>query len=105
MKRSLNNSDKRLHKEKKNANCDAETRNHQPNAMLKARKHGKTTWKAPRPPKNRNNSAQKKILIVGDSQLKRIDENKLSNSSKSVKVTAVGGMRTENLMSYVEHDK
>ena len=105
MKGSLNNSDKRLHKEKKNANCDAETRNHQPNARLKARKHGKTTSKAPRPPNNRNNSAQKKILIVGDSQLKRIDENKLSNNSKSVKVTAVGGMRIENLMSHVEHDK
>ena len=81
----------------KNANCDAK--------RLKARKHGKTTSKAPRPPKNRNNLAQKKILIVGDSQLKRIDENKLSNNSKSVKVTAVGGMRIENLMSHVEHDK
>ena len=98
MKRSLNNSDKCLHKEKK-------TRNHQPNARLKARKHGKTKSKAPRPPKNRNNSAQKKILIVGDSQPKRIDENKLSNNSKSVKVTAVGGMRIENLMSHFEHDK
>ena len=84
---------------------NAETRNHQPNARLKARKYGKTTSKAPRPPNNRNNSAQKKILIVGDSQLKRINENKLSNNSKSVKVTAVGGMRIENLMSHVEHDK
>ena len=43
----------------KNANCDAETRNHQPNARLKARKHGKTTSKAPRPPNNHNNLAQK----------------------------------------------
>ena len=49
--------------------------------------------------------AQKKILIVGDAQLKRIDENKLSNNSKTVKVTAVGGMRIENLTSHVEHDK
>ena len=89
----------------KNAICDAGTRNHQPNARLKARKHGKTTSKAPRSPKNRNNSAQKKILTVGDSQLKRSDENKLSNNSKSVKVTAVGGMRIENLMSHVKHDK
>ena len=61
--------------------------------------------KAPQPPNNRNNSTQKKILIVGDSQLKRINENKLSNNSKSVKVTAVGGIRIENLMSHVEHDK
>ena len=89
----------------KNANCDAETRNHQPNAKLKARKHGKTTPKAPRPPSNRNNSTQKKILIVEDSQLKKIDENKLSNNSKSSKATAVGGMRIENLMSHVEHKK
>ena len=88
----------------KNANCDAETRN-QPNATLKARKHRKTTSKAPRPPNNRNNSTQKKMLTVGDSQLKRIDGNKLSNDSKSVKITAVGGMRIENLMSHVEHDK
>ena len=56
-------------------------------------------------PNNRNNSAPKKILIVGDSQLKRIDDNKLSNNSKSVKVTAVGGMRIENLMNHVEHDR
>ena len=91
----------------KNTNCDAETRNHQPNARLTVRKNGKTTLKGPRPPNNRNKSTQKKmkIFIVGDSQLKMIDENKLSNDSKSVKVTAVGGMRTENLMSHVEHDK
>ena len=87
------------------ANCDAETRNRQPNARLKARKHRKTTSKAPRPHNNRNKSTQKNILIVGDSRLKRIDENKLSNDSESVKVTAVGGMRKENLISHVEHDK
>ena len=46
----------------KSATCGAETRNHQPNARLKARKHGKTTSKAPQQPNNRNNSAQKKYL-------------------------------------------
>ena len=50
----------------KNANCDTETRNHQPNARLKVRKNGKTTSKTPHCHQiiNRNKSTQKKILIV-----------------------------------------
>ena len=42
---------------------------------------------------------------MGDSQLKRIDGNKLSSESRNVQVTAVGGMRIEQLKNHVEHDK
>ena len=48
---------------------------------------------------------KKRILIVEDSQLKNVDEDKLSNETKTVKVKSVGGMITENLIKNVEHNE
>ena len=72
---------------------------------LKVKQNGKEQTRSSNKNRGDHREGQKKVLIVGDSQLKRIDGNKLSSESRNVQVTAVGGMRIEQLKNHVEHDK